>query len=231
MAFSMVQKPECLLQNGPRWVRDGYIGAIMQRVRHKRPAVQPLRNQAVVSIKPRSVYEVFPPPVNYKPCAPPRVDPYNFAHVKPKACSQETSDASHYIQKRSEFMKQNEYHRYHNQWRCYYYGNAAEKEQYGAYLRNGLKQQMVDRITRKNMEEAKIKADEAKAVEQMCKKFDERLASATRKRKIFLAQFRDANRKLSEERQTARLQERQKELESERNMLKLNPINWSCTLK
>ncbi|KAF5400572.1 hypothetical protein PHET_06123 [Paragonimus heterotremus] len=219
-----------VVSNNPVSLTNDY-SAIMIRVPGLETitTIKPIRC-ASSHFKPRSVYSVYPPPVEYKPCPPPRVDPYNFSRTKPKTCVLETSDASNYIHNRANWMMQKEYQRYHNNWRCYYYGNPSEREQYGSYLRHGLKQQMSDNVARKK-DEIKLKAKESQEIEQLCRKFDEKYALDSNRRKEFLVRFRDANKQMIEERAQTRRIERQRTIATEREQLRYNPINWSCTLK
>ncbi|KAF6777623.1 hypothetical protein AHF37_03158 [Paragonimus kellicotti] len=199
-----------VVSNNPVSLTNDY-SAIMIRVPGLETitTIKPIRC-ASSHFKPRSVYSVYPPPVEYKPCPPPRIDPYNFSRTKPKTCVLETSDASSYINNRANWMMQKEYQRYHNNWRCYYYGNPAEREQYGSYLRHGLKQQMSDNVARKKDEvERKAKGyhrflnfhilvfTESEEIEQLCRKFDEKYALDANRRREFLVRFRDANKQVS----------------------------------
>ncbi|CAH8561006.1 unnamed protein product [Dicrocoelium dendriticum] len=181
--------------------------------------------------KPRSVYTVYPPPMDHKLKPPPRVDPYNYAHKKPKTHMLETSDVNEYIHNRSSWMLQNEYQRSHNAWKRYYYGTPTEKEEYGAYIRQGLKQQMLEKSLRMKEEERCSKKEEAEQINQFCKKFDEAVDSELKRRRAFLQQFREANKQLSEQREKARKRERQEAIAFEIKQLQHNPINWSYTLK
>ncbi|CAH8482042.1 unnamed protein product [Heterobilharzia americana] len=181
------------------------------------------------SLRRRSIYLVYPPPVNYDPAPPPRIDPY-FNSKHSKTMLAETSDASYYIHERTNLMLRKEYDRFHNHWSSYYYGNKRDKEDYRKYIREGLKQQMMDKLKKKK-EEWLIKSAEAREIQDDCEKYFHDKSVGDQQKRAFLLTFRDMNKKIMEENERIRKVEKQNEIEADREQLKFNPINWRHTLK
>ncbi|CAH8832376.1 unnamed protein product [Trichobilharzia szidati] len=153
------------------------------------------KNSEQTSLRTRSIYLVYPPPVKYDPAPPPRIDPY-FYSKQCKTMLAETSNASHYIHERANLMLRKEYERFHNQWSSYYYGNRREKEDYRKYIREGLKQQMMDKIKRKK-EEWLSKSAEAKQIRDDCEKYFHNKRVIEQQKRAFLLTFRDINKKVT----------------------------------
>ncbi|VDP18759.1 unnamed protein product [Echinostoma caproni] len=103
--------------------------AIWHYVPHRSAFIEPIR-RVPAPIKSRSVYDVYPAPIQYDPSPPARVNPYHFMYGQRKSCLQETDDVSHYMHKRSKWMLRKEYERYHETWKPYYYGSKSEQEEY-----------------------------------------------------------------------------------------------------
>ncbi|CAH8443066.1 unnamed protein product [Schistosoma turkestanicum] len=181
------------------------------------------------TLRTRSIYLVYPPPVKYAPNPPPRINPYYYSKHANNILA-ETTDASNYIHERANHMLRNEYDRYHHYYSNYFYGNLQEKEDYRKYIREGLKQQMMDKIKRKK-EEWLTKSAEGREIENDCQKyFHDKMISEQQKR-AFLLTFRDMNKKIMEENERIRKVEKRNEIEEDREQLKFNPINWRQTLK
>ncbi|CAH8450375.1 unnamed protein product [Schistosoma curassoni] len=180
------------------------------------------------TLRTRSIYLVYPPPVKYEPTPPPRINPYFYSkHAKNMLA--ETTDASNYIHERANHMLRNEYDRYHHYYSNYFYGNMKEKEDYRKYIREGLKQQMMDKIKRKK-EEWLNKSAEGKQIENDCQKYFHNKMISEQQKRAFLLTFRDMNKKIMEENERIRKLERRNEIEVDREQLKFNPINWRQTL-
>ncbi|KAL7061071.1 hypothetical protein AAHC03_010186 [Spirometra sp. Aus1] len=142
----------------------------------------------------------------------------------------ETEDATYHNQCRSEIKQHEELERYHRAWKRYYYGSPAEKELHRLYLREALKTQIQEMEERRRAQKATQSGEFAHITKEVNAERVKGL-EAEEKHRQYLQSFRDANKRLIELRNAKRLEERAKDLAADREMLKINPINWRCTLK
>ncbi len=77
-----------------------------------------------------NVYDLYPPPLPSDVPIPPRVNPINPEPPERRTASLETRSPNWQNNYRSDLMSRREYHRYHNAWSRYYYGNPSELEMY-----------------------------------------------------------------------------------------------------
>ncbi|XP_038061978.1 uncharacterized protein LOC119732507 [Patiria miniata] len=142
----------------------------------------------------------------------------------------ETTDTHYQNDLRSLVMKREQYHKSHNRWMKPFYGSKVEQEDYRKNTREILKSQMSDREStyRRYLLERMEESDRAIGYDRKCLEEDH---VAFQKKSAFLQQFRDENKRLME------LKEQQKKLsrlhtnQSEGELLRYNPINWSQTLR
>ncbi|KAL5015389.1 hypothetical protein ScPMuIL_009659 [Solemya velum] len=144
--------------------------------------------------------------------------------------SWETTDQHWHNEKRRNVMQQREHMRYHSAWSKAFYGAPAEKESYRKHFREVLKQQMTDYDTSKRQmfRENTMESKQAIDLDRKTLRND---AEDTMKKRAYLNQFRDSNKRFMEERWERKriLRMQEQNIDSER--LRYNPINWSCTLK
>lgn len=142
----------------------------------------------------------------------------------------ETTDQHWHNEKRSLLMQQREHQRYHSAWSKPFYGAPAEKEQYRKHFREVLKQQMSDLDSSKRAEFERCSKESAEAIkfDQECKQKD--FEDFVTKHK-YLQNFRDGNKQKMEETWTQNRNNKFLEDRIDRERLRYNPINWSCTLK
>jgi len=127
-------------------------------------------------------------------------------------------------------MKQREHYRYHNAWSKYYYGSNSEQEQYRAYTRSVLKQQMDDKQSmRKTALRDKVRESEM-AIQQDTN-IRQHDAKEWNRKFEHLKTFRDENKRLMENRWDNSFRSKLAMDKYDREQLKYNPINWSGSLK
>lgn len=144
--------------------------------------------------------------------------------------SWETTDQHHHNEKRSLLMQKREHTRYHSAWSKAFYGSPAEKEAYRRHFREVLKQQMSDKMVMEK-EEFKQKVretEQAIAYDRDCRVND---AKEYFRKHNYLMQYRDGNKQQMEEKWAYHRYNRELENRIDRERLRYNPINWSCTLK
>ncbi|XP_011428591.1 uncharacterized protein LOC128158996 [Crassostrea angulata] len=162
---------------------------------------------------------------------PPRVNP--LAPPPPRKRIQdhwETVEQHWHNDQRRILMQQREHQRYHSAWAKAFYGAPAEKEQYRKHFRDVLKQQMADQDISKSVA-FKEKCQESKqsiAYDNDCRQKD---MDAYVKKHVYLQNFRDGNKNMMEKQWQDNRTSRYLEQRIDRERLRYNPINWSCSLK
>jgi hypothetical protein len=191
---------------------------------------KPQRHQSNIDRIPiPSVYSIYPP-FDHSMTIPPRLNPLVPPPPERRTISLETDDVNAHNQSRRDLMAKRDYHRYHTNWSRYYYGNTTEKELYQKYLRQSLKEQMED-SKKKDKEDFLSRSKESRVALQRDREDIESDVVSGRKRMQDMTTFRDANKELMDQvAQRKRLQKFQ-ENQVDREVLKYNPINWSCSLK
>ncbi|XP_061625418.1 uncharacterized protein LOC133476274 isoform X2 [Phyllopteryx taeniolatus] len=160
----------------------------------------------------------------------PRLNPLCPLLVSKRTVSLETPGVHHHNRQRTLIMQRREYNRYHQVWQKPFYGTSVEKEEYRRDLCEQLKKQMEEKSVPLKLRLAS-RAKEAEYLRQV-----DRLAlSAQREQKQrhdkAMATYRDANKRLMEQRWRDSTLMRCQEVLREKEMLRLNPINWTGTLK
>ncbi|XP_034446915.1 uncharacterized protein LOC117764891 isoform X2 [Hippoglossus hippoglossus] len=160
----------------------------------------------------------------------PRLNPLHPPLVHKRIVSLETPAVHHHNHQRTLIMQRREHHRYHQVWRKPFYGSSSEREEYRRELLEQLKRQMEEkRVALKLQLVGKVKESE-----YLCE-VDRRALSSDREQRIqhsrAMTVFRDENKKLMEQSWRDRALTRSQEILKERELLRLNPINWSGTLK
>ncbi|XP_041654322.1 uncharacterized protein LOC121516947 [Cheilinus undulatus] len=160
----------------------------------------------------------------------PRLNPLHPPMVLKRTVSLETPAVHHHNQQRTLILQRREHYRYHQVWRKPFYGSSTEREEYRKELREHLKKQIEEKYASLKLQlSGKVK--EAEYVREV-----DRLAlSSEREQKmehrIAMTAYRDENKRLMEQRWRDRALTRSQEAMRERELLCLNPINWSGTLK
>ncbi|XP_034446916.1 uncharacterized protein LOC117764891 isoform X3 [Hippoglossus hippoglossus] len=162
-----------------------------------------------------------------------RLNPLHPPLVHKRIVSLETPAVHHHNHQRTLIMQRREHHRYHQVWRKPFYGSSSEREEYRRELLEQLKRQMEEkRVALKLQLVGKVKESE-----YLCE-VDRRALSSDREQRIqhsrAMTVFRDENKKcvqLMEQSWRDRALTRSQEILKERELLRLNPINWSGTLK
>ena len=117
----------------------------------------------------------------------------------------------------------------YDSYRTAFYGSAAEKEAYRQQIRFQLKEQVKekDELHRKQLIDRVAESDNAVAEDHKFKMED----SNTRQKKAnYLKQFSNENKKIMEEKERSSRKMREADMELERKLLDVNPINWNMTL-
>ncbi|XP_056278128.1 uncharacterized protein LOC130199000 [Pseudoliparis swirei] len=160
----------------------------------------------------------------------PRLNPLHPPLVHKRIVSLETPAVHHHNHQRSLAMQRREYHRYHQVWRKPFYGTSSEREEYRKEMREHLKRQMEEKGVALKLQ----LASRAKDAERL-REVDRLALSGERERRIrhgeAMTAYRDENKRLMEQRWRDRALTRSQESLKERELLCLNPINWSGTLK
>ncbi|XP_056241810.1 uncharacterized protein LOC130175383 isoform X1 [Seriola aureovittata] len=160
----------------------------------------------------------------------PRLNPLHPPLVHKRTVSLETPVVHHHNHQRTLILQRREHYRYHQVWRKPFYGSSSEREEYRKELRDQLKRQIEEKCVSLKLQLAS-KVKEAEFVREV-----DRLAlSNEREQRIqhkkAMTAYRDENKKLMEQSWRDRALTRSQEVLKERELLRLNPINWSGTLK
>ncbi|KAM9350864.1 uncharacterized protein ABDE67_008162 [Symphorus nematophorus] len=160
----------------------------------------------------------------------PRLNPLHPPLVPKRTVSLETPAVHHHNHQRTLIMQRREHYRYHQVWRKPFYGTSNEREEYRKELREQLKKQMEEKCVALKLQ-LTSKTKEAEYVQEV-----DRLAlSSDREQRIqqrkAMTAYRDENKRLMEQSWRDRALTRSQEALKERELLCLNPINWSGTLK
>ncbi|XP_066283124.1 uncharacterized protein [Branchiostoma lanceolatum] len=161
----------------------------------------------------------------------PRLNPLRPPqHEGRRNVSLETVETHHHNLQRSLTMQQAQHFRFHNSWRKPYYGTPAEKESHRKDIRLILQEQMAERMQmqRESFRDRKQESEFAVQHDRQCLTDD---AQNYRKRAEYLQHFRDENKKLMEWKWDQSRQQRQRQDQLDREIMKYNPINWSGSLK
>ncbi|XP_046840073.1 uncharacterized protein LOC124434867 isoform X1 [Xenia sp. Carnegie-2017] len=114
-------------------------------------------------------------------------------------------------------------------YRVAFYGSQKEKEAYRQNIRSQLKEQVreKDDLQRQHLIDRVAESDKAVASDRMSKQEDD----AMRKKKAeYLKQFSNGNKKIMEEKEISSRRVKEADVELERKLLNMNPINWNMTL-
>ncbi|KAJ8016164.1 hypothetical protein DPEC_G00004350 [Dallia pectoralis] len=160
----------------------------------------------------------------------PRLDPLHPPRVPKRTVSLETPAVHNHNHQRALVMQRKVHYRYHQVWRTPFYGSCSEKEEYKEDIRLQLKRQMEEKRA-ELMRQLASKVEEAEFLQEV-----DRLAlSRARQQRIQylreMSHYRDENKRLMEQSWGDRALIRSLEAMRERDLLRLNPINWSGTLK
>ncbi|XP_053704370.1 uncharacterized protein LOC128749130 isoform X1 [Synchiropus splendidus] len=179
----------------------------------------------------------------------PRLDPLHPPLVHKRTVSLETPAIHHHNHQRTLIMQKREYNRwidnrsvlnssslnqfcfrYHQVWRKPFYGSSGEREEYRKELREHLKKQMEEKCAAIKLQlTSRVKeAEHLREVDRLDLSSD-RQQKVQRRGAMFI--YRDENKKLMEQSWRDRALTRSQEVLRERQLLHLNPINWSGTLK
>lgn len=160
----------------------------------------------------------------------PRLDPLHPPSVYKRTVSLETPAIHHHNHQRTLILQRREHYRFHQVWRKPFYGTNNEREEYRKELREHLKKQIEDKGVALKLQSA----DGAKETEFLCE-VDRQALSSEREQRIqhrqAMTAYRDENKRLMEQSWRDKELTRTQEALKERELLRLNPINWSGTLK
>lgn len=175
-------------------------------------------------------YEVYPPRLPSAPEIPARVNPLQPPPPKQRTFMLETIEPHWHNDTRTARMKQREHFRYHNTWGKYYYGSPAERESHRQYTRTVLKQQMVDKwqSQRQSFQSRVAESEQAVRQDMQCRVDD---ARSFQDKHMYLKTFRDDNKSLMEKGWATQRRQKSEVDKFDREQLRYNPINWSCSLK
>ncbi|XP_049921901.1 uncharacterized protein D1044.6-like [Epinephelus moara] len=160
----------------------------------------------------------------------PRLNPLHPPLVPKRTVSLETPAVHHHNHQRTLIMQRREHHRYHQVWRKPFYGTSTEREEYRKELREQLKRQIEEKCAALKLQLAskEKEAEHLREVDRLALSSESELR--IRHSKAMTA-YRDENKRLMEQSWRDRALTRSQETLKERELLRLNPINWSGTLK
>lgn len=127
-------------------------------------------------------------------------------------------------------MQTRQYQGYHDQWSRPVYGSPVTQEGYRKQIRETLKFQMAER-DKESRQSNRYKIQETNLAlhnDNECHLTDK---DDKRRKLEYLKQFRDENKRLMELREEQRKIQVVIEHGREREILRYNPINWTCSLK
>ncbi|XP_072305763.1 uncharacterized protein [Eucyclogobius newberryi] len=160
----------------------------------------------------------------------PRLDPLHPPFVHKRTASLETPAVHHHNHQRALIMQRKEYYKFHQVWRKPFYGTSCEREEYRKDIRTHLKKQMEDKCVALKLQFT----NRTKEAEFLCE-MDRLDLSKEKEQRIVhreaMTAYRDENKRLMEQGWRDRALTRSQEALKERELLRLNPINWSGTLK
>uniref|UniRef100_A0A3Q3NI15 Uncharacterized LOC113146020 n=1 Tax=Mastacembelus armatus TaxID=205130 RepID=A0A3Q3NI15_9TELE len=158
------------------------------------------------------------------------LNPLHPPLVHKRTVSLETPAVHHHNHQRTLIMQRREHYRYHQVWRKPFYGTSSEREEYRKELREQLKRQIEEKCAALHLQ----LATKVKEAECICE-VDRLALSSEREQRIqhwkAMTAYRDENKRLMEQHWRDRALTRSQEALKERELLRLNPINWSGTLK
>ncbi|XP_031701793.1 uncharacterized protein LOC116382682 [Anarrhichthys ocellatus] len=160
----------------------------------------------------------------------PRLNPLHPPLVHKRTVSLETPAVHHHNHQRSILMQRREYHGYHQVWRKPFYGTSSEREDYRKETREQLKRQMEEKHVALKLQLAgnAKEAEYLREVDRLDLSGERELRTQHSKA---MTAYRDENKRLMEQSWRDRALTRSQETLKERELLGLNPINWSGTLK
>ncbi|XP_013871368.1 uncharacterized protein D1044.6 isoform X2 [Austrofundulus limnaeus] len=160
----------------------------------------------------------------------PKLNPLHPPLGPKRTVSLETPAVHHHNHQRALIMQRREHHRCHQVWRKPFYGTSIEREEYRKEIREQLKRQMEEKSAELKLQ----RLSEAKE-SQYLREVDHLALFRDREKKIqhskAMTAYRDENKRLMEQSWRDRALTRSQEALKERELLRLNPINWSGTLK
>ncbi|XP_028309995.1 uncharacterized protein D1044.6-like isoform X2 [Gouania willdenowi] len=160
----------------------------------------------------------------------PRLNPLHPPKVQKRTVSLETPAVHHHNHQRALIMQRREHHRYHQVWRKPFYGTSIEREEYRKDVREQLKRQMEEKHAA-----LKLQLESKEKEGEHLQELDRLALSSDREQRLqhssAMMAYRDENKKLMEQSWRERALTRSQEALKERELLRLNPINWSGTLK
>ncbi|XP_029912088.1 uncharacterized protein D1044.6-like [Myripristis murdjan] len=160
----------------------------------------------------------------------PRLNPLHPPPVCKRTVRLETPAVHHHNHQRTLIMQRREHYRYHQVWRKPLYGTSSEREEYRKEMREQLKRQIEEKCVALRLQ----LASQVREAEHL-REVDRLALSSEREQRIqhsrAMTLYRDENKKLMEQSWRDRALTRSQEALKERELLRLNPINWSGTLK
>lgn len=177
-----------------------------------------------------SVYQVYPAPLHLDTNIPKRVNVLRPAPHGVYNSFTETWENNWRNMSRSLLMQQREHFRYHDAWKPYFYGSPSEKELHNKLIREGLKEQMSDKWKhQKAIFEARVQ-ESMDAVAHDKHDVEAELDKQRRYREMMKA-YCVANKSMMEERERLKHTEKLADVAQESELIRYNPVNWSCSLK
>jgi len=142
----------------------------------------------------------------------------------------ETAESQHHMHKRCLDMQRKEWLRQHSEWRKPMYGNKVDKELHRSHIRSTLKTQMDDREYTKRMNFSNALRESMMMYERERTEIMNDMEKRREKLR-YLREYSNANKQMMESRWSEQRISRKRQNKNDSELLKMNPINWSHTLK
>lgn len=158
----------------------------------------------------------------------PRPDP--LRPTREKTFTLSSTDAEFENEQKILRKKREQYHQFHRNWMRPFYGSKVDQEEYRRGIREQLKNQMAEKHNdyQKFQKEKVQESEQAFSYDQECVNKDKR---DRRNKGLYLSNFRNENKKIIEQHERLRRENRINTAIHEQELLRYNPVNWSQTLR
>jgi len=160
-----------------------------------------------------------------------RIEVLHPPTTKRRTVALETGRQHLHLSDRSGTMQRREMKTRHGEWKKPFYGSPTVKEIYRSNVRSALKTQIKDQTLRRREDFENQLNQSIQIFERDKRHRYEDWKKHRDKIQFMLVTFTRENQKTMEMQWKDRRVNRLKEAKFERELLKQNPINWSCTLK
>lgn len=158
----------------------------------------------------------------------PRPDP--LRPTREKTFTLSSTDAEFENEQKILRKKREQYHQFHRNWMRPFYGSKVDQEEYRRGIREQLKNQMAEKYDdyQKFQKEKLQETEQAFSYDEDCINKDKR---DRRNKGLYLSNFRNENKRIIEQNERLKRENRINTAIHEQELLRYNPVNWSQTLR